>query len=285
MLLPVQEHLLIRTDRATTGFKGVVPNKGRYQARCDTSTCHHNHLGTFDIPEEAAQAYLQHREKKHPKELEKERAPPPPPPVLPQVQHRLLIRSDRAKTGYKGVTIDRGGYQANCHTAPCLHNRLGMFDTPEDAAQSYLQHWTGGHPEELERERAPPPPPPVLPEVQPHLLILSDKAKSGYEGVTANHGRYQADCKTAPCHNNQLGRFDKSEDAAQAYMQQVEAAVDLDADLDPEEKKAIRYVQRLACFCISHTWIPTRQNRFPGSVPRHPALPTSHPIRCLPFTA
>jgi hypothetical protein len=67
-----------------------------FDVKCNTATCQGgNYLGRFDTPEEAAQAYLQHWEKKHPAELEKERAPPPPPPVLPEVQHHLLIPSDK----------------------------------------------------------------------------------------------------------------------------------------------------------------------------------------------
>ena len=61
--------LLIRSDTAKTGFKGVRPHNGRYQARCNTSPCHHNYLDMFDTPEEAAQAYLQHYRKKHPEQL------------------------------------------------------------------------------------------------------------------------------------------------------------------------------------------------------------------------
>ena len=61
--------------------------------------CHNTNLGGFGTPEDAAQAYLQHWEKKHPEKLEQERAPPS---VLPEAQVRLLIRSDKTKTGYKG---------------------------------------------------------------------------------------------------------------------------------------------------------------------------------------
>ena len=91
-------------------------------------------------------------------------------------EQQQLIRSDKAKSGYKGVYADQGRYQAQCSTPPCSKNHLGIFDTPENAAQSYLQHWETKHPEELEEEQAPPP---VLPEVQEHLLIRSDKSKSG----------------------------------------------------------------------------------------------------------
>jgi hypothetical protein len=56
----------------------------------------------FGTQEEAYRAYLQHWEKAHPTELEKERAPPPPPLVLPAEQRQLHIRSDKAKSGYTG---------------------------------------------------------------------------------------------------------------------------------------------------------------------------------------
>ena len=38
-----------------------------------------------------------------------------------------------------------GRYKANCDTPPCYRNHLGMFDTPEEAAQLYLQHQQNSH--------------------------------------------------------------------------------------------------------------------------------------------
>ena len=43
------------------------------------------------------------------------------------------------------------------------------------------------HPEELKKERVPRP---VLLPVQEHLLVRSDKGKTGYKGVGASYGRY-----------------------------------------------------------------------------------------------
>jgi len=143
MLPEVQEHLLIRSDKNITGFKGVTPNRDRYQARCNTPPCNHIHLGIFDTPEEAAQAYLHHYQKEHPEELKKKQAPPL------RVQEHLLIRSDRAKSGDKGVVANGGRYHAQCFTPPCHHNHLGMFDTPEEAAQAYLQHYGKEHPDRV----------------------------------------------------------------------------------------------------------------------------------------
>jgi hypothetical protein len=53
-------------------------------------------------------------------------------------REQLLIRSDRAKTGYKGVYKVEGGYgyRALCNTSPCSFNHLGCFDTPEESAQA-----------------------------------------------------------------------------------------------------------------------------------------------------
>jgi hypothetical protein len=117
----------------------VHSNQGRYQAKCDTPPCRKNHLGTFNILEEAAQTYLQHYQKEHPEQLKKERAPPL------QVQQHLLIRSDKGKAGYKGVYRHKGRYMATCNTSHCCHNNLGSFGTPEEAAQAYLQHQQHSH--------------------------------------------------------------------------------------------------------------------------------------------
>ena len=101
-----------------------------------------------------AQSYLEHQQEEHPEELKKERAKRP---VLREVQEHLLIRSDRASTGYKGVQKSTNGrYYVACYTPPC-HHHLGTFDTPEEAAQTYLQHQQKEHPEELKKERVPRP--------------------------------------------------------------------------------------------------------------------------------
>ena len=178
-------------------------------ARCDTSPCRHNHLGSFGTPEEAAQTYLQHYQKEHPEKLEteQERASPL------KVEKHLLIRSDRGSTGYKGVYLQDGRFQVQCNTPPCRLNFLGRFETPEEAAQAYLQHQQNQHPGELEKTRAPPL------QVQKHLLIRSDRAKTGYKGVYQQDGRYKAQCDTPPCHNSYLGRFGTPEEAAHAYLQ------------------------------------------------------------------
>jgi hypothetical protein len=208
VLLPVQEHLLIQSDRSSTGYKGVSSNKGRYKARCETPPCCLNYLGSFNNPEEAAQAYLQHHQHSH----NHQAAPPPCPKdegrhgwlrmfnALHEKEHEhLFIRSDRSSTGYKGVQANTGRYQTRCDTPPCRRNHLGSFVTPEAAAQAYLQHWEKEHPEELKKKQAPPL------QVQEHLLIQSNKSQTGYKGVHPNRGRYHARCDTPPCNHNHLG--------------------------------------------------------------------------------
>ena len=120
-----------RSGQNATGYLGVQPNNDRYQA---------------------AQTYLEHYQKEHPEGLEKERVPRP---VLLPLQEHLLIRSNRAKTGYKGVRPDHGRFQATCDTPTCRGNNLGIFGSPEDSAQSYPQHYQEKHPAELKKERAP----------------------------------------------------------------------------------------------------------------------------------
>ena len=51
-----------------------------------------------------------------------------------------LIRPDKAKSSFKGVSADRDRYQARCDTPPCSNNYLGTFDIPEND----LQHLGGG---------------------------------------------------------------------------------------------------------------------------------------------
>ena len=173
---------LLRSHRAnnTTGFKGVHSSQGRFKARCDKASCHDNTLGCFDTPEEAARVILQHYQKEHPEELEREQVPRP---VLLPVQEHLLIRSDTNRTGYKGVQPNWGRFQVRCDTPPsCQNNNLGNFGTPEEAAQAYLQHQQTAHPEALNQRRGS--------GRQEHLLFRrpqgSDKNK------TQLHGRYEA---------------------------------------------------------------------------------------------
>ena len=129
------------------------------------------------------------------------------------------------KTGYRGVQSDRERFQACCNLNHSRQLFLGRFATVEEAAAAFLQHWEKDHPEQLEKARRQEQlakervPRPVLLQVQQHLLIRSDKAKSGYKGVHQNKGRYEAGCTTSSCHHNHLGSFGTTEEAAQAYLQ------------------------------------------------------------------
>jgi hypothetical protein len=128
MLRDIDEDLLVHSSKSSSGFKGVRLHRGRYQATCQTAPCTKNNLGTFETPEQAAQAYLQHREKEHP---EASALPPPPPPVLRDIDADLLVHSGKSSTGYQGVRPHRDQYQATCDTAACRKSNLGTFGTPD----------------------------------------------------------------------------------------------------------------------------------------------------------
>ena len=99
MLLPIQKHLLIRSDRARTSFKGVHQHKDRYKAECNRSPCRLNYLGTFDAPEEAAQAYLQHLQQCHSQAyLQHLSNVQKTPPVSPPLRTGLRSGQDSDKT-------------------------------------------------------------------------------------------------------------------------------------------------------------------------------------------
>jgi hypothetical protein len=143
----------------------VHPDHGRFKAECSTRPpCHHNHLGNFGIPEEAAQAYLQHWEtwhqhhqKEHPEELEKERAPPL------QVQEHgkaelVKGRGDGAASGSDGDT--------DSASAEIFENSDDSDDTDSD--ECWLAERRGAGQVNL-------PPPPPLFEGEGRLLLSRGK--------------------------------------------------------------------------------------------------------------
>ena len=163
----------------------------KYTAICCTEPCQKTHQlqhfsGMFDTAEEAAQAYLQHREVAHPAELEKDRLrePKAAPMVLRAIEIEKLIKSHRNNpTGFKGVAKDKNSFASNCYMPPCKRNNLGYFKLPEEAAQAYLQHVEEIHPEELvkkakkktkrkERSMSISPEPPVQPPLLPLFNVF-----------------------------------------------------------------------------------------------------------------
>jgi hypothetical protein len=239
---------LLRSHRAnnTTGYRGVHQScqAGRFQARCDTSRCQNNYLGTFDTSAEAAHAYLQHWKKEHPEELAREPVPRPvllaPPVIQTQQGHHLVVWTEHGRTSYNGIHLHCSRYQAKCDAPPCANNHLGYFDTLEVAARTYQQHWLQDHMEESERndQVAEDDPVPVMStktcvelmekqkkrklsgsnEEEVCILIKSSTNKTGYRGVILNGGRYQARCDTRPCYHENLGTFGNPKEAAQMYL-------------------------------------------------------------------
>jgi hypothetical protein len=227
----VQQHLLIRSDKAKTGYKGVRPLKGRYQAQCTTPPCHDNYLGNFGTSEEGAQAYLQHQQHSH-----NHQAAPP------------LCLKDEGRHGW--LRMFNALHEKEQQQQPCVGDRISVhwpeegqwfsgrvFEVSEDDS-SYCVVYDDGDKQwhSWQGDRAPDwrvddgkavevkeggkkRKLSGCDEEEQHLLIRSDKSSTGYRGVHPHQGRYQAKCQTPPCLQNYLGTFDTSEEAAQAYLQ------------------------------------------------------------------
>ena len=81
--------------------------------------------------------YLQHQQKQHLEELKKERAP------SLQVQRHLLVRSDRGKSGFKGVYPHKGRYNPAAATtsAPSTSQRRELRRTCSTGRKSIRRSW------------------------------------------------------------------------------------------------------------------------------------------------
>jgi hypothetical protein len=228
---PVQEHLLIRSAKGSTGYRGVHPHQGRYQATCNTSPCHLDYLSTFDTPGEAAQTFLQHHQHSH-----NHQAAPLPCPKdegrhgwlrmfnalhekeqqqQPHVGDRISVHWPEEGQWFSGrvfevsedgssycVVYDDGDKQWHSWQGD------GAPDWRVDAGKA-VEVKEGGKKRKLSG----------CDEEEQHRLIRSDKSRTGYKQVHQNKGRFEAKCDTSPCHDNHLGSFDTPEEAAQAHLQ------------------------------------------------------------------
>jgi hypothetical protein len=61
-IAPAEDDQLQRSSRNKSGFKGVGARGNKYHAQCSTPPCRCHNLGSFDTPEEAAQAHYRHFE-------------------------------------------------------------------------------------------------------------------------------------------------------------------------------------------------------------------------------
>eukprot|EP00966_Prymnesium_polylepis_P146480 3382935-Prymnesium_polylepis.1 len=134
--------VLVRADN-TTGFKGVYPNGGRFQARAREGG-KGIHLGSFNTPEAAALAYARHSEpeaaaaaaaKAEAAEAELTAAQAK---AQARAEGLVLVHADNA-TGFKFVYRNCGRFKAEANEGgKCIH--LGYFGTPEAAALAYARH-------------------------------------------------------------------------------------------------------------------------------------------------
>jgi len=201
---------LLRSERSSTGYKGVGFNSGRpkpYQAQVRRGGKNVT-IGYFATAEEAALAYARTPEARE--AVAAAAAPPAAPSMTAEIALRqaeaeglTLERSERSNTGYKGVTFDhlmktkpynaqvrRGGRSVS----------LGYYATAEEAALAYARS-----PEAqaaVAAAAAPPAPPPMTAEealrqaeAEGLTMVRSESSATGYKGVTFNSGKpkpYQA---------------------------------------------------------------------------------------------
>ena len=107
------------------------------------------HLGTFATPEEAALCYARHiGAERSAAELAQAMVAVPRPLTADEAraaavaEGRELLPSSGSESGYKGVVMHYGKYQARIEEKGNLRH-LGTFATPEEAALCYARHVRG----------------------------------------------------------------------------------------------------------------------------------------------
>ena len=146
------------------------------------------HLGTFATPEEAALCYARHiGAERSAAELAQARVAVPRPLTADEAraaavaEGRELLPSSGSESGYKGVVMHYGKYQARIEEKGNLRH-LGTFATPEEAALCYARHvrdlvdgWLipGPRPSHRPPSEAPVPAPPTPCEVEQAEALTS----------------------------------------------------------------------------------------------------------------
>ena len=218
------------------------------------------HLGTFATPEEAALCYARHiGAERSAAELAQARVAVPRPLTADEAraaavaEGRELLPSSGSESGYKGVVLHYGKYQARIEEKGNLRH-LGTFATPEEAALCYARH--------VEAERAVPelaeargerPRPLTADEARAAAaaegleLVPSPSSETGYKGVAKKYGMYKARVVERGMQRH-LGSFTTPEEAALCYARHVgversaaesaEARVALPQPLTADEARA-----------------------------------------------
>jgi len=242
----------------STGFKGVAFNGVNKSKPYRVQVCRVGkkvYLGCFATAEEAALCYA-----RTPEAQAAAAAPPAPPPltaeeVLRQAEAEglTLQRSERSKTGYKGVGFD-SSQKSRPYTAYLSRGgkqvTLGYFATPEEAALCYARS-----PEAQAAAAAPPEPQPLTAEealwhaeAEGLTLLRSESSTSGYKGVIFRSGKskpYKAHVYRGGKEVH-LGVFATAEEAALCYTRTPEAQAAAAAPPEPPPltaEEALRHAE------------------------------------------
>ena len=193
------------------------------------------HLGTFATPEEAALCYARHiGAERSAAELAQARVAVPRPLTADEAraaavaEGRELLPSSGSESGYKGVVMHYGKYQARIEEKGNLRH-LGTFATPEEAALCYARHvGVERSAAESAEARVALPQPLTADEARAAAaaegleLVPSSYGETGFKGVSKHHGKYMGRIKEngKVCH---LGFFATPEEAALCYARHAGA--------------------------------------------------------------
>ena len=143
--------------------------------------------------------------------------------VVREAQGVRLYHSQRTGSGYQGVTRIK---QSNRWEARYRKTYIGSYSSPVDAAVAYARHArqaeeqvaasssAGGSADEEEE---------LLEEVDGIKLHLSSNNATGYKGVFAQHGRFQA-ALSSNGNRHSIGYFPTAVEAAVAYARYLDTA-------------------------------------------------------------
>ena len=139
-----------------------------------------------------------------------------------------LVPSSSNETGFKGVSVQKGGYQANLRENG-TQRYLGTFASAGEAALSYARHVGAERAAaEAAEARVAVPQPLTADEARAAAaaegleLVTSASSETGFKGVYVNGGRYMAQSQKDG-QVRYLGKFTIAEEAALCYARHVGA--------------------------------------------------------------